>query len=211
MTVSVIVPTVDGRDECLARCIAAYEETTPDLELIIVRNKTACGIAWQEGAEQATGDFIHFTADDLWPYPGWWEAAVEVTERGALPAAWVMGDGSQVYCTVPIWEDIHEAPVNVLVPFFSREQFDLGGWVVPIHYGSDDWITFLATKRGIPVELIHEYRFEHTADQNGRLHNNRVKDVPELCRLMHDEWFLPYWYKDVAIALDPSFIPPMPR
>jgi hypothetical protein len=41
------------------------------IELIVIKNEPTCGIAWQKGAEQATGDFLHFTADDLEPALGW--------------------------------------------------------------------------------------------------------------------------------------------
>lgn len=208
MKTSVVIPTVDGREDVLARCIKAYEDTTPgELEIFVIRNKTACGIAWQEGADQATGDYIHFTADDLWPILGWHEEATSIVDRGELPAAWVMdnGEGPMMNCTCPFAPDIN--PPNVLVPFFSRAQYELGGWVVPIHYGSDDWITFVAASRGINIVLTPYYSFGHSAEQTGRLHNNRAIDVPKLCDLMQEYWFLPEAYKNIAEILDPHYRP----
>jgi hypothetical protein len=205
--ISVIVPTIKGREEWLKRCIEAYGDTCPDIQLVVIRNRTACGIAWIEGATQATGDYLHFTADDLVPQPGWWEAAVAATSRGALPAATVLTDGldvrSRMNCTVPLQPGV--APPNVLVPFFGRAQFDLGGWLVPIHYGSDDWVTFLACKRGIELELAPGYAFEHSAAEPGRLYDNRRRDVPELCRLMEAEWFMPDAYRQIAHELAPGW------
>lgn len=207
MTVSVIIPTITGREPWLERCLAAYSETCPDAEVIVIENRTACGVAWQDGAEKATGDYLHFTADDLEPAPGWWQAAVEVVDRGALPGAQVFADFDTPWTRVASACPFRHGydPPNLLVPFFSREQFEQGGWLVPIHYGSDDWVTFLAYKRQIPMEPTDAYKFLHTAAEPGRLHNNRAIDVPVLCRLMEAEWFMPDAYRQIGIELDPAF------
>lgn len=193
MTVSVVIPTVTGREEWLEQCVKAYGETTPDAEVIVVTDRASCGIAWGVGAAQATGEYIHFTADDLAPLPGWWEAAVEVVDEGKLPAANVLtaqltdGDwdpNSSMDCNVFL-HDGFRAP-NVLVPFFNRAIWDLGDWVIPIHYGSDDWITYLADFRGIEIEATHRYRFTHGAAPEGRLTGSRSIDLPILCDWMHE-------------------------
>ena len=53
--VGVVIPTVEGREEYLERCIRGYEQRTPgvDLHLSVVHNAASCGIAWQAGAERS--------------------------------------------------------------------------------------------------------------------------------------------------------------
>ena len=57
--ISVIVPTVVGREDHYARCVAAYERTAGDrIEIITIRDRPTCGLAWNEGAAQAKGDAV---------------------------------------------------------------------------------------------------------------------------------------------------------
>lgn len=193
--ISVIVPTVDGREVHLDDCLYAYEQTTPDLDLIVIANKPACGQAWIEGAAKAKGDFLHFTADDLVPHAGWWEAAVSCVERGYMPAAWVLDPVNRLGCQVQVEDTMYE---NVLVPFLTRAQYEEGGWLLPIHYGTDDWITYKAIRAGIHVELCPEYRFTHNVAEAGRLYNNRRYDVPQLAEYMKEAGHVPQVYADVA-------------
>lgn len=91
--ISIVIPTVEGREEYLERCCFAYEHTLEghEAEFIIIKDKPTCGIAWQQGAEAASGDFLHFTADDLVPYPGWLGKMLEVVQtRGGVPVALVV-------------------------------------------------------------------------------------------------------------------------
>ena len=84
------------------------------------------------------------------PHAGWAEAAIDCVDRGVLPAANVLNPDVTLVCPCPLEPRYRDVP-NVLVPFLSRDLFDLGRWVVPIHYGSDDWITYLARRRDIAV------------------------------------------------------------
>lgn len=197
--ISVVIPTITGREEVLRRCKQAYEETTPKpFELIVVRDETACGIAWGVGSKLAKGDYLHFTADDLVPHAGWAEAAIGVVDAGKFPAANVLNPVETLICPVPLEPKMASVP-NVLVPFFNRTLWELGRWVVPIHYGSDDWITYLARRRDIPVEFCEAYKFSHSADENGRLWMNRALDVPHLCSFMEEEGYVPPTYGNMAV------------
>jgi glycosyltransferase involved in cell wall biosynthesis len=197
-SISVIIPTVSGREELLAACIEAYKATTPGVQIIVVRNQKACGIAWQKGAKRAKGDYLHFTADDLVPMPGWWEPAVEAADRGDLPGANVLTvqnyDGawapeSSMHAGAYLMGDVEVQ--NLLVPFFSRDLFDRGDefvhgrdWLLPIHYGSDDWVTFLSDRLQIQIAYLQDYCFGHHNSPEGRLHNSRPTDIPLLCEAM---------------------------
>ncbi len=70
--ISVVIPTVTGREDFFERCVYAYEHNTANpIELIIYKDLPTCGRGWIKGAEDATGDYVHFTADDLEPALGW--------------------------------------------------------------------------------------------------------------------------------------------
>lgn len=205
---SVVVPTIAGREHWLERCVRAYEETVPGVEVIVVTGKPSCGAAWEEGQERATGDYVHFTADDLVPLPGWFEAAAEVCDAGAIPAANVLTEeaggewlpSSTMYAQAYLLGDGQTE--NVLVPFFSRAQFEIDdgdSWVCPIHYGSDDWVTFLADRRGIPTRFTHGYLFGHGAAPEGRLHQSRPVDIPILCDRMSAWGPVPTVYRNMGV------------
>ena len=199
--ISIVIPTIRGREKSFERCVQAYQDTSGpfDLQIIPIRNEKACGIAWGLGAAMAVGDYLHLTADDLFPHDGWAEAAVECVERGNMPAATVLNPDLPLDCPVYLEPRYRNCP-NVLVPFLSREQFEMGGWILPIHYGTDDWITYQAVRRGIEVELLEDYRFSHTAEEEGRLWMNRHKDVPQLASYMESEGYVPPVYGNLAVS-----------
>src|SRR4051812_13904481 len=154
--ISVIVPTIAGREEYLNECKASYAAHTEDYELIVLADRPTCGLAWVQGAEMARGDYLHFSADDLQPHSGWAEAAIEVTSRGFLPAPRIVNtDGSLQSCGgEEAWE--REQPTGARagfsrIPFLSRDQWDgIRPLVRPVlgdlHYFSDNAISHAARK-----------------------------------------------------------------
>jgi hypothetical protein len=206
-TISVIVPTVKGREDWLDRCVAGYEENGGDVQVLVVRGERSCGEAWIRGAKRATGDYLHFTADDLVPLPGWWEPAVEACDAGELPGANVLtvetAAGWDPESTMHAMAYLQNGrPVqNVLVPFLSRAQFDRGDWLLPIHYGSDDWVTFLADQLGIDTTFVAGYAFGHGAAPEGRLFDSRTRDIPILLDRMSEFGAPP----DVYVSMGRSY------
>ena len=173
MLVSVIVPTVSGREDYLARCLAAYEATSGNAELIVIRDRPTCGRAWEEGAAKAQGRYLHFTADDLVPRPGWIETAIETVDEGAIPAATVYdADGEFESCAGKLLLLDDRAPVDFsAVPFFSREQWGEIGPMGPMadsHYFTDNYLSMRASRAGIPILARTAYAFEHYWAQPGR-------------------------------------------
>src|SRR5438445_12859155 len=86
--VSVVVPTVDGREEHLDRLVRTYAATAEgcyELDLVVKRNYPTCGHGWQAGLEDIRGEYVHFTCDDIEPHPGWALPAMECVDRGFLP------------------------------------------------------------------------------------------------------------------------------
>ena len=175
-----ICPTIDGREGWLERCKAGYAATTPHYEFIEIRNISTCNGAWNIGIPQATGDFIHLTADDIEPLEGWWEAATEWVAKGYLPAPRIVNpDGSVQSCGDDIYEQPTGAPTTLTrVPFFSREQMDRAKlWpVMEGHYCGDVWITHQAKMAGIPTVVVREMQFIHSFSPVGRLDHRLYED-----------------------------------
>lgn len=202
-TLSVIIPTITGRERHLERCVRSYRRNTPKdvtLDLIIIRNEPSCGHAWAKGARKAKGDYLHFTADDLQARPGWFRAARKVADSGALPAACV-GDRRDklMTCDAPLGR-LGRQP-NVLVPFFTREMWRKGGWVLNCHYGTDDWITYLACTRGIKVVYTPRYVFRHWVAEEGRDYGRRLGDVEILVKAMDKAGYVPPVYQSLVEGL----------
>ena len=77
VTLSVIIPTMDGRGESLERAVNAYYATGPhDIEIIVVRNEVHGLRDATRDTACRTGDRLHFSADDLEPMDGWWQDAL---------------------------------------------------------------------------------------------------------------------------------------
>lgn len=182
-TLVVAVPTVDGREQHLARCEHAYHETVPtDVRLILVvkRNLATCGEGWNDVAatarlyaagETAGPVYFHATADDLEPLPGWYEAAVFQTENGHSPSALIYtaraGQGDVVESHGD-WGVRYPQPQVVgmsRIPFCREEQ-----WIPipPIHYFSDNAFSSAMFAQGISMVADPAYVFRHWWAQEGR-------------------------------------------
>lgn len=161
--ISIIVPTVTGREEFLAKCEAAYAAHTDDYELIVVTDEPTCGLGWNKGAAQATGDYLHLTCDDLEPHPGWWQAARAVCDDGFLPAPRILNtDGSLQSCGD--WEREQQtgtATEFTRLPFLSRDQWERFGPSLPLHYYTDNWFSWRAREQGVETVVHRGYLLTH--------------------------------------------------
>jgi hypothetical protein len=164
-SITVVIPTVKGREHHLTRCMSAYDATYPNCELIIVRDKPACGIAWQIGADKSSGDYIHFTADDLAPHEGWAEAAIHGADQGTLPAPKIIngitGNEDELG---PVRPD----GFFTRIPFCSRAQWEKIGPMIPIHYYTDNWFSWRGFQEGYESVEATGYTFTHFWAQEGR-------------------------------------------
>lgn len=171
MLISVVVPTIQGREDHYARCVDAYaSRSTVDIEIITENDHPAVGPAWNAGAERATGDILHFTADDLEPHQGWDVAAIEAIERGKLPAPRIINQyGHLDSCGFHGIEMEDWAPVRMsVVPFLPRAVWEQIKPVLPIHYFTDDWISYRARKIGWPPVVRRDFAFTHHWATHGR-------------------------------------------
>lgn len=185
-TISVVIPTVDGREDHYERCYAAYSERTPwSLEILTVRNENSCGNAWQKGAEVATGQFLHFTADDLEPLEGWSEIAIGAAERGELPAPRMLQPDGSLYGAYPWGNPADGTPVTMsVVPFFERELWSKIGPMLPDHhYYTDNFVSWRAERAGLKITYQgSSYAFIHHWAQA-----KRGAGMPSGDRMTHDE------------------------
>ena len=170
--ISVCVPTIDGREEWLERCHQSYCETTEDFEFVVVRNWPTCNQGWNRALEQATGDFIHLSADDIEAQEGWWEAGMEWLEKGYLPAPRIINsDGTLQSCG----DTDQEAPTGTRteltrVPFFTRAQMEEFGIypIIPTQYFGDSWVSHCARLHGVETVVVREMQFIHSFANVGR-------------------------------------------
>lgn len=129
MILSVVMPTITGREQELARSIEAYERLTPlPIEWVIEHDHPTCAAAWDAGVPKTTGEILHMGADDIEPATDeWFPAALKVIEQGNVPLGWVMEHGVTfgrdfarvVICRREWWRDI-----NPELHYWSDNQFD---------------------------------------------------------------------------------------
>ena len=170
--ISIICPTIAGREHWLERCQRSYCETTElEHEFIVVLDYPACNQAWNVGILEARGDFIHLTADDIEVHPRWAEIGLSWIAEHFLPCPRVLNsDGSLQSCGNDATEQLTGTSSDVArVPFFPREILHAFYPILPTHFMGDYWITHQARKFGWPTVVVREWVFTHHLAPEGRL------------------------------------------
>lgn len=182
LLLSVVIPTIAGREDSVARCIASYRETLRGLryDLIVIQDAPSWGAACNMGFRKSEGDIVHFTADDLEAMPDWHaEAVSRLYDYDELPAPKVFNhspDGQ--------WDNIADGEDLALthftrIPIMTKSQYErIGPWPEDIYY-ADLWVSERARSIGIETRMVHSYSFVHYWSQVGRT------DTPEM--LAHSE------------------------
>lgn len=171
MKITVVVPTVTGREVDLARCLDAYlSRSVHDVELLTFKDLATCADGWNAGAAKATGDYLHFSADDLEPHEGWDVAAIEACDAGFLPAPRIVNSaGTLDYCGVHSVEMEDWARVQMsVIPFMPVGLWPRIGPVPSIHYYSDNFISWRAGLVGWPTVVRRSFAFTHYWAKPGR-------------------------------------------
>jgi glycosyltransferase involved in cell wall biosynthesis len=168
--VSVIIPTITGREHWLARAKASIRQTTPKHEFLIYRNLPTCGAGWNLGIIEARGDYILLFADDLEAHPGWWEAGVEALARNVIPCPRILNpDGSLQSCGTFAEEAPDGTPAVVArVPFLTRYMASAMHPIFENHYLGDHWITWRGNQLGWPTLVVRSMLFTHHFAMEGR-------------------------------------------
>ncbi len=170
MTLSVVIPTITGREESFEKILAAYQTTLADVshEIVVVKDEPNWPSACNAGYHQTTGEIVHFTADDLEPVPGWHQEAVQLLEvEDVLPAGYV-------------WNHVYEGPAAdndgapgeltwfTRVPIMRRDQWERIGRWPNMDLFADVWLSEKARGLGIETKLVETYRFVHHWSQVNR-------------------------------------------
>lgn len=175
--VTVVIPTIDGREDHYRRCITAYNACATgsyELELLTVRNAPTCGWGWQRGAEKMSpaSGYLHFTCDDIEPQPGWADAGIAALKNKVLPAPRTLNGYTGAPEYHPCWggEAADGEPVYMTsLPFMTRALWEQH--VAPMftgHYFTDDWVSFRSLSAGYRIEVRRGFFFKHYWAQVGR-------------------------------------------
>jgi hypothetical protein len=187
MRVSIVIPTVTGREDHFERCREAYRtRTAAPYEILAELDHATCGLAWQAGAQRATGDYIHLTCDDLEPLAGWDTAAITCADAGSAPAPKVTDARNGALQSRPSWGQEFPDGIDTgmsLIPFLTRQMWEAVQPLFTAHYSTDTFISFRAREAGwIPV-MCNGYAFLHHWAQVRRGANKGSDQI----RMVHDE------------------------
>lgn len=153
---TIVMPTILGREEELERTIEAYERLTPaKIEWIVEHDHPTCAAAWTAGAEKATGEMLHLGNDDLEPETtGWFIAAAHCLRAGNVPLGWVTEDA-----------------LGRFGRDFTRVPMCMREWWRPLpdlHYYSDNLFGDWMRQAGHPPTIAEGFDFYHRRSMVGR-------------------------------------------
>lgn len=170
-TLSVVVPTIDGREHWLLGAMDSIAQTVEDYQEIIVRNQPTCGKGWNIGIYQAKGDYVLLFADDLVAHPGWFEAGRKALGEGVIPCPRILNpDGTLQSCGTFVEEAETGTPsVLARVPLLTRHMAQSLYPIFENHYMGDHWITYRGKQLGWPTQVVREMVFTHHFAMEGRI------------------------------------------
>lgn len=171
--ISIVIPTIKGRERHYQRAWRAYEERTEaEHEILTLRNFDGCGKAWNAGMGLARGEFIHFSADDLEPMPGWDQAALKIYAEGALPSPVTLDPQGRVESAGGHWDRLPGNGAITLgtctIPFFPASAWPDIGPIIEAHYFTDNYFTDRARAAGFEFLVSWRYVFKHHWAKEGR-------------------------------------------
>lgn len=184
--ISVICPTIKGREDWAERCQTAYQEhTTETHEFILIHDRPTCGIGWNDGLDIAKGDYLHLTADDVEPTEGWDLVGIEWLHRKILPAPRILHtDGSLQSCGNTADEQPTGTPTELTrIPFFGRELVPIVCPIIETHYYTDSWVSYRARRYGWSTLVVRDFLFYHHFAGVGRLDDRLDDDYATFVRL----------------------------
>lgn len=108
---SILIPTVPGREELLRVVSCAHVAQHPDCEIL-----TTSVYSWGEGlnqlAKRAKGKYWLTACDDILPHAGWFEAARTMLDEGYTPATRYWTKGGE-----PLRPGTDDAPHGESIPW----------------------------------------------------------------------------------------------
>lgn len=184
--ISVICPTVTGREHWLEKARDSIERSVPAalIEWLEYRDLPTCGAGWNLGITESTGDYILLFADDLEAHDGWLEPATISVNTGVIPCPRILNhDGTLQSCGTFDSEAADGTPsVVARVPFLTREMALAMHPIMPNQYMGDHWITWRGLQLGWPTQVVRDMVFTHHFAQEGRI-DSLASDVKAYHRL----------------------------
>ncbi len=181
MKVSIILPTVQGREQVFDKVLAAYGDIRPtgwEFDIIVPENHPTVGEAWNDGVEDALdADYVFFAIDDLEPQPGWCQIAARTVDAGYIPVPrQEFADGRLESCgSMGFGMLLPEAPDrtpcrNTGVFFINPAWYEEVGEFLPIHYSCDDDWSWRAALSGHVLLYRAGMRFTHHHERAATQH-----------------------------------------
>lgn len=169
--ISVICPTVSGREHWLSKALDSIRRTTAGFEWLVYENLPTCTAGWNLGIAAASGDYLLLFADDLEAHPGWLEAGMDALERGIIPCPRILNPDGTLQSCGTFAEEAEEGTPSVVarVPFLSREMAEMLYPIWDRHYMSDHWITWKGEQLGWPTLVVRDMLFTHHFAPEGRI------------------------------------------
>lgn len=176
--IAVVIPTIRGREALYERTVAAYRATA-DVSIITARDRPTIGQAWNNGAEAALGvpgvEYLHLSADDVEPQPGWAEAATRTADRGGYPSPRILNiDGSLHSCGTMgggmLLPECGDGTVcgSSPFPFMRLDEWAGVGPSIPAHYYADDFLAWSARQQGLEPVVVRDFCLVHLEGTQGR-------------------------------------------
>lgn len=181
--ISIVCPTITGREHWLEKALDSIRRTLPGFEWLVYKDHPTCGIGWNLGISEASGDYILLFADDLEAHPGWWQAGVESLERGEIPCPRILNPDGTLQSCGTFAEEAEDGTPSVVarVPFLTKEMAKAMYPVMENHYMGDHWITWKGEQLGWPTLVNRGVVFTHHFAQEGRI-DTLASDVREYHR-----------------------------
>lgn len=170
--ITVIIPTIKGREALLEACVTAYEDTCPGCEIIVIPNEKNCGRAWNKGLEKVTTKYTHITADDIIPKDKWWATAVTYTTIGVAVSPLILWPDLSIQSCGSTWGGIEPdgATTGITrIPFLLWKWIPLVYPIIDKHYTTDVDLSDKLLSHNIPIINSHQYLFIHSMSEIGRL------------------------------------------
>ncbi len=176
--ISVIIPTIEGREASLERLLASFDPVADQLEIEVVKGSPSCGAGWLEGVQRTSGEYVLYACDDQeFLSEDWPEVCIEAVEVKSLPCPRVWTPAGEIESQGGDMEALHHTIRRprkdwtkvdyTTIPFLSREWAERIG-MLPVHYASDVWVSYRGRQLGIETVLRHGFDVRHHSEQVGR-------------------------------------------
>ena len=176
---TVIVPTIPGRERWLRRMVRSVHRTAPGVELVRVRGFGNCGDAWADGIRKATRRFVWFAADDFqMTEPGWWLDPLRIASSGAVPAPLIFHTDGTVQSCGGAWQKLEpdgDVTAYSRAPLIQRAWWELAEpWPAGLHYYTDALLCDRLGQHGIRTVVCQSFAFTHHLAAEGR-HDESIR------------------------------------